>query len=81
MIARAYSTKLNAVDVAYASHVKYVQTILTVPISKVEREVEKYFSGIYRDLSKTVFNNPLPFGRMLDANERDEADEAVGSSA
>jgi len=47
MVARAYSSKLNAVDVAYASHVKYVQTILTAPISRVEREVEKYFGGIY----------------------------------
>jgi DNA-binding GntR family transcriptional regulator len=81
MIARAYSTKLNAVDVAYASHVKYIQTILTVPISKVEREVEKYFSGIYRDLNKTVFHNPMPFGLMLDANERDELDDALGTSA
>jgi DNA-binding GntR family transcriptional regulator len=73
MIARAYSTKLNAMDVAYASHVKYLQTILTVPISKVEREVEKYFSGIYRELNKTVFHKPTPFGRMLDHDETDEA--------
>jgi DNA-binding GntR family transcriptional regulator len=77
MIARAYSTKLNAMDVAYASHARYVQTILTVPISKVEREVEKYFSGLYRELDKTVFHRPTPSGRML---ERDEMDEALDVS-
>jgi len=78
MIARAYSTKLNAVDVAYANHAKYVQTILTVPISRVDREVEKYFNGIYRDLNKIVFHKPMPFVRMLDGQE---SDEAVGDSA
>lgn len=81
MVARAYSNKLNAVDVAYASHARYIQTILSVPISKVEREVEKYFSGIYRDLNKTVFQRPMPFGRMLDQSERDESGEALGDSA
>jgi hypothetical protein len=55
-----------------------VETILTVPISKVEREVEKYFSGIYRDLNKTVFQKPMPFGRMLE--DRDEIDEALDVS-
>ena len=81
MIARAYSTQLNAVDVAYASHAKYVQTILSIPIPKVEREVEKYFSGIYRDLNKTVFHKPMPFGRMMDAHERDDSDEGLSNSA
>lgn len=77
MIARAYSTKLNAVDVAYESHEKYVQTILSVPISRVEREVEKYFSGIYRDLNKIVFHKPMPFVRMLDGHE---SDDVIGDS-
>ncbi len=81
MIARAYSTKLNPVGVAYASHEKYVQTILSVPISRVDREVEKYFSGIYRDLNKIVFHKPAAFVRVLDGQERDEVDEAVGDSA
>lgn len=69
MIARAYSPKLNPVDVAFASHEKYVQTILSVPISRVEREVEKYFSGIYRDLNKTVFHRQIPMGQFFDEDE------------
>jgi DNA-binding GntR family transcriptional regulator len=81
MVARAYSSKLNAVDVAYASHVKYVQTILTVPISRVEREVEKYFGGIYRELNKTVFHKPVPLGRFLETSDRDESDDVLGNSA
>jgi|GEM_PF-959537 len=77
MIARAYSPKLNPVDVAFASHEKYVQTILSVPISRVEREVEKYFGGIYRDLNKTVFHRPIPLPQGLDVHD-DEIDETNG---
>jgi DNA-binding GntR family transcriptional regulator len=80
MVARAYSAKLNAVDVSYASHEKYIQTILSVPISRVEREVEKYFSGIYRDLTKIVFHKPGPFLQMSDAHERDEFEEVPGEA-
>lgn len=69
MIARAYSPKLNAVDVAFASHARYVETILTVPISRVEREVEKYFGGIYRELNKTVFHRPAPLVQFLEDSE------------
>jgi hypothetical protein len=72
---------LNPVDVAYASHEKYIQTILSAPISRVEREVEKYFNGIYRDLNKIVFHKPVTFVGVVDGQERDEADEAVGDSA
>jgi DNA-binding GntR family transcriptional regulator len=81
MVARAYSTKLNAVDVSYASHEKYIQTILSVPISRVEREVEKYFSGIYRDLAKIVFHKPAPFLSMSDALERDAFEDVPGEPA
>lgn len=77
MIARAYSPKLNPVDVAFASHEKYIQTILSVPISRVEREVEKYFGGIYRDLNKTVFHRPIPLTQDLDMGD-DESDETTG---
>ena len=77
MIARAYSPKLNPVQVAFASHEKYVQTILSVPISRVEREVEKYFGGIYRDLNKTVFHRPIPLTQNLDMGEED-SDETTG---
>jgi DNA-binding GntR family transcriptional regulator len=81
MIARAYSPKVNPVDVAYSSHVKYVQTILSVPIARVEREVEKYFAEIYRDLNKTVFHRPIPLARPFDERERNENEEPIRGSA
>ena len=58
MIARAYSTKLNPVDEAYRNHELYLKTILEVPIARVEREVERYFSNLYKDLNKNVFHRP-----------------------
>lgn len=58
MVARAYSTKLNPVDEAYRSHKHYITTILEVPLSRVEREVERYFLSLYKDLSKNVFHHP-----------------------
>lgn len=75
MISRAYSPKLNPVDVAYANHEKYVQTILNVPLSKVEDEVEKYFNGLYRDLNKTVFHRPIPLDSAFDSDE--SADDSL----
>jgi DNA-binding GntR family transcriptional regulator len=58
MVARAYSTKLNPVDEAYRNHERYVETICEVSIARVEREVERYFSNLYKDLNKAVFHRP-----------------------
>jgi DNA-binding GntR family transcriptional regulator len=43
MLARAYSNQTSTA-VRYKEHAQYLETILTEPISKVERSVEKYFS-------------------------------------
>ena len=46
IIARAYSFQLNPIDESYANHAAYVETILSVPIHRVEREVEKHFQEL-----------------------------------
>ncbi len=69
MIARAYSTKLNPVDEAYRNHERYVETILEVSIARVEREVERYFSNLYKDLNKTVFHRPPPLLGAFDEED------------
>lgn len=53
MIARTY-TRLST-DESYKDHENYVNMILTVPIGRVEREVENYFKRLYKYLEKTVF--------------------------
>jgi DNA-binding GntR family transcriptional regulator len=58
MIARAYSTRLNTIDENYRTHKRYIETILKVPIPRVEREVERYFSSLYKDLNNAVFHRP-----------------------
>lgn len=60
LVAREYSSRLNPIPEAYKSHERYIETILTAPIGRVEREVEKYFAGLYRRLDKTVFNRSAP---------------------
>lgn len=42
MLARAYS-KQTPIAVRYKKHAKYLETILTDPLSRVEQSVEKYF--------------------------------------
>ena len=66
MVARAYSTKLNPVDEAYRNHEHYVETILDVSIARVEREVERYFLNLYKDLNKTVFHRPASLLGVFD---------------
>ncbi len=67
IIARAYSFQLNPIDDSYANHAAYVETILSVPIHRVEREVEKYFQELYKDLNRTVFNRAaLPLLDLAD---------------
>lgn len=43
MLARAYSNQ-TSMALRYKEHAQYLETILTAPISKVERSVESYFS-------------------------------------
>ena len=69
MVARAYSTKLNPVDEAYRNHEHYVETILDVSIARVEREVERYFLNLYKDLNKTVFHRPASLLGDFDEEE------------
>jgi DNA-binding GntR family transcriptional regulator len=58
MVARAYSTKLNPVEEAYRNHESYVETICEASLGRVEREVERYWAKLYKDLNKTVFHRP-----------------------
>jgi DNA-binding GntR family transcriptional regulator len=44
MLARAYSNQ-TSMAVRYKEHAQYLETILTAPISKLERSVESYFSA------------------------------------
>lgn len=67
IIARAYSFQFNPIDESYANHARYVETILSVPIHRVEREVEKYFQELHKELSRTVFNRvALPLLDLTD---------------
>jgi DNA-binding GntR family transcriptional regulator len=49
MVARAYSSQMP-IGMRYRKHAKYLETILTEPISKVEDSVEQYFQGLVSDL-------------------------------
>jgi DNA-binding GntR family transcriptional regulator len=62
MIARIYSSG-EPIAVRYEGHKNYVHTILQTPISRVEREVERYFHNLYRHfngLSPPYARLPLP---------------------
>jgi DNA-binding GntR family transcriptional regulator len=71
MVARAYSAQLNPVEDAYLNHERYIETVLTAPIGRVEREVEKYFTGLFKQLNKTVFHGSAPALQRF----QEEADE------
>ena len=82
MVARAYSTKLNPVDEAYRNHEGYVKTILEVSIARVEREVERYFLNLYKDLNKTVFHRPASLLGVFDDEDAGQfgLDDELSSS-
>jgi hypothetical protein len=46
MITRIYSTRMPMLR-RCDSHKEYVRAILTMPLDRVENEVEVYFSGLY----------------------------------
>lgn len=49
MLARAYSSQKSIGD-RYKTHAQYLELILTEPISRVERSVEKHFKGLGAEL-------------------------------
>ncbi|HWB97348.1 MAG TPA: GntR family transcriptional regulator [Bryobacteraceae bacterium] len=79
MVAREYSSRLNSVEQSYRTHESYVQTILTVPIGRVEREVERYFSNLYKDLNKAVFHRSAPPLRNFDDDDEFSLDTEPGN--
>lgn len=48
LIARTYSSVLPITD-RFESHNNYVELILQTPLTRVEREVERYFDDLYRE--------------------------------
>jgi DNA-binding GntR family transcriptional regulator len=49
MLARAYSSQ-TPIAVRYKKHAKYLETILTEPLSEVEHSVEQYFRELAIEL-------------------------------
>jgi DNA-binding GntR family transcriptional regulator len=49
-IARSYSSRYPIAD-RYENHRGYCEMILSTPLSRVDREVEKYFDKLYRPIS------------------------------
>jgi len=47
IIARGYSSRLPIAD-RFENHRGYIDTVLKAPLGRVEREVERYFDGLYR---------------------------------
>lgn len=72
MVAREYSARLNPVDEAYRNHEAYINSILTVSPGRVEREVERYFAGLYKGLDKVIFHRSAHPLRNFDPEETDE---------
>jgi DNA-binding GntR family transcriptional regulator len=68
MIARNYTPLSN--DEAYKNHEGYVAMLLSVPVSRVEREVERYFKELYKVLEQTVFQ-PFTTASRSDLKSRD----------
>jgi len=50
MIARSYHS-YSSMGKVYEDHEKYVEMILSAPLGRVERQVEKYFANLYRLLN------------------------------
>jgi DNA-binding GntR family transcriptional regulator len=69
IVARAYSSGLGTDEQSYKNHKSYVSMIIETPIARVERDVERYFSTLYKNLSKTVFHRPTaPVSFLGDEN-------------
>lgn len=49
MVARAFSSRTPIMD-RYASHERYVEMILSCPMTRVEQEVEQYFQELHGNL-------------------------------
>ncbi len=78
MIARTYSPMVNSNEDAYANHEQYVKTLFEAPLSRVEREVEKYWSALYKSLSMNVFLRAgSPFGGQLEGMPGAEGIDAL----
>ncbi len=60
MVASTYSSKVHSLKQSFESHEEYVKTILNAPLPRVEREVEKYFKSLYRELDTAVFHRAAP---------------------
>ncbi len=54
LIARTYSSVLSIRD-RFESHRNYVDLILETPLSRVEREVERYFDELYKKSYRPLF--------------------------
>jgi len=50
-IARSYSSQLPIAD-RYENHRAHLETILSTPLGRVERAVERYFEKLYYPISK-----------------------------
>jgi DNA-binding GntR family transcriptional regulator len=57
MVARAYASQ-TPMSVRYKEHAEYLEAILTVPATKVERAVEQYFRGKAEQILSQL---PSPF--------------------
>ncbi len=82
IVARTYSNQLHSVADAYLNHEAYVQTVLQAPVSRVEREVEKYFTNLYKRIhtrilrhSETPFRGSQPEWDLEDDSLEPEAED------
>jgi DNA-binding GntR family transcriptional regulator len=58
MVARAFSSSIPIMD-RYVGHERYVEMVLTAPVTRVERQVEQYFQQLHDNLFG--HNAPLLF--------------------
>jgi DNA-binding GntR family transcriptional regulator len=69
ILARAYSGQ-TPINVRYKSHAQYLETILTDPISRVERSVEQHFKQL---ASEVLSRLPSPYLATGDATHSTSA--------
>jgi DNA-binding GntR family transcriptional regulator len=70
MMARAFSSRIPIME-RYAGHERYVEMVLSCPITRVERQVEQYFQQLHDNLFQQ--NAPL----FLASNRKPWAAEEV----